>query len=466
MWARFIPDGIKANVSRTNAAAKAMYNQSGVEPLRKIPTPQEAQGEMGLLILQLLDELGKRGVEVGPYRAYFDRERNPRRRSGTLYRLVVDSLTPVGGRVMGAEVDDVNPIFSLLAQLRPENMLPSVLREVISFLRGPLARPAPDLAAVAAPVTSQTGEQPMDGPGMGLLARATAPLTSQSGDQPMDSPAMRLLARATAPMTSQSDDQPMDDPILPTATDDAEVPSPEATGELSNAVKTLVENTAALHERIGDVLEHIKNTTPGVSDLVKEMEQADAVRAGPDEPAAEPARPDEPAADQAGPSGDAADTRVVAESPARDDVVEEGVIPESEITDSASSSRQKRRFSDRFPLPSNIKRRLFGEGPPGININGAAEAAKFLEKEPENLAHAELVAEAFSAKERRKKRTGKKAAKAWEGVDWPAYVAEMDAQYQKDPQVEQLTTFMEKKDKLYRPFNYANLQPAKKAKTA
>ena len=443
MWARFIPDGIKANVSRTNAAAKAMYNQSGVEPLRKIPTPQEAQGEMGLLILQLLDELGKRGVEVGPYRAYFDRERNPRRRSGTLYRLVVDSLTPVGGRVMGAEVDDVNPIFSLLAQLRPENMLPSVLREVISFLRGPLARPAPDLAAVAAPVTSQSGDQPMDGPTLPLLPRATAPMTSQSGDQPMD------------------------DPILPTATDDAEVPSPEATGELSNAVKTLVENTAALHERIGDVLEHIKNTTPGVSDLVEDMEKGDAVPAGPDKPAADQARPDEPADDQAGPSGDAANTRVVAESPERDDAGDRSrVIPESQITDSASSSRQKRRFSDRFPLPSNIKRRLFGDGPPGININGAAEAAKFLEKEPENLAHAELVAEAFSAKERRKKRTGKKAAKAWEGVDWPAYVAEMDAQYQKDPQVEQLTTFMEKKDKLYRPFNYANLQPAKKAKTA
>ena len=107
-----------------------------------------------------------------------------------------------------------------------------------------------------------------------------------------------------------------------------------------------------------------------------------------------------------------------------------------------------------------------GRGPPGININGAAEAAKFLEEEPENTAHAEVVAEAFSAKERRKKRTGKKAEKAWEGVDWPAYVAEMDAQYQKEPKEEQLVTFMEKKDKLYRPFNYDKLRPAKKAKTA
>lgn len=223
MWARFIPDGIKANISRTNAAAKAMYKQSGVEPPRRIPTPFEAQGEMQLLIQQLLDEFGKRDVDVGPYRAYFDRETNPRRRSGTLYRLVVDNLTPAGGRVMGTDVDDPSSVYSLLAQLRPENMLPSVLREIISFLRGPITRQAPDLAATQADDTAD--EAP--------AVAATAPISA-----------------ATAP--------PLPAATAPPAPISASTAPPAAAPELN----IVLQNLADTNERMTQVLNSLSQRIP------------------------------------------------------------------------------------------------------------------------------------------------------------------------------------------------------------
>ena len=133
----------------------------------------------------------------------------------------------------------------------------------------------------------------------------------------------------------------------------------------------------------------------------------------------------------------------VRETPAKRRRIESG-------TDDAGPSTPRQGVTTVIPMTDYKE----GTGPPGVNINGAAEAAHFLKTHQGKTDQAEKIAAIFTLGEKRKLKKGKEG----KVEAWKEHVKEMDAAYQNEPKEEQLEEFMKEKFKLYqKPLSYKSL---------